>query len=274
MRIIGGQFRRRKLVTPPDATVTRPMPDMVREALFNLLRGHCEGIDAFDAFSGTGAVGLEAVSRGARRCVCIERDRDIAEILRTNVEQLGVSDRVEVVVGDALGAGALARCPRPIHLAFFDPPYPLVRDEAGWRRVKAQFQRIVELLDDTGYAVLRTPWPFLHETPKADAAPQRAERRKKGRPTRKKKWNHLTSDLPEEEWFEGEALEELLEDPEKDFDEPEEPAPASDAPPPTPGDLHVPGALGPETHTYGQMALHLYMRERAPSDAATEPPKE
>src|SRR6185436_5598593 len=105
---------------------------------FALLRGHCEGASVFDAFSGTGAIGLEAVSRGASRCVLVEKDRDAAAMLKANIESLGAADRCELVIGDALGAGAMARCPRPVHLAFFDPPYPLIRDPIGWKRVRAQ----------------------------------------------------------------------------------------------------------------------------------------
>lgn len=159
MRIIGGEFRRRLLHGPPDGAQTRPLPDMVRESLFNLLRGHFEDQPVYDAFAGTGAFGLEAASRGAARVVLVERDRRMACVLQQNIDELRVSDRCEVFVGDALGAGALARCPAPVHVAFFDPPYDLERDPAGWSRIRHQVARVVERLDDDGYAVLRTPWP-------------------------------------------------------------------------------------------------------------------
>ncbi|HLP82920.1 MAG TPA: RsmD family RNA methyltransferase, partial [Phycisphaerales bacterium] len=163
MRIIAGAFRRRVLKTPPDGSVTRPIPDRVKESLFQLLRGHYEGATVFDAFAGTGAIGLEAVSRGAVKCVLVEKDRRIAEILRSNVEMLQCEDRCEVLVADALGPAAIARAPRPLHLAFLDPPYPLVRDRSGYERVKAQMEKLVTLLDDTGFIVLRTPWPLRFE---------------------------------------------------------------------------------------------------------------
>jgi 16S rRNA G966 N2-methylase RsmD len=163
MRIIGGEFRRRLLLSPDAKSPARPMPDLVKESLFNLLRGHVEGHAVLDAFAGSGAVGLEAVSRGASRCVLIERDRGTMEVLRKNIEALGVGDRAEAVLADALGAAALARCPRPVHLIFFDPPYAMVRDAGQWPRVTGQFCRLLGLLDADGYAVLRTPWPFLHE---------------------------------------------------------------------------------------------------------------
>lgn len=151
------------LKTPPDGSVTRPIPDRVKESLFQLLRGHYEGATVFDAFAGTGAIGLEAVSRGAVKCVLVEKDRRIAEILRSNVEMLQCEDRCEVLIADALGPAAIARAPRPLHLAFLDPPYPLVRDRSGFERVKAQMEKLVALLDDTGFIVLRTPWPLRFE---------------------------------------------------------------------------------------------------------------
>jgi 16S rRNA (guanine(966)-N(2))-methyltransferase RsmD len=161
MRIIAGEFRRRTLRTPPDATVTRPIPDRVKESMFALLRGHCEGARVIDLFAGTGAIGLEAISRGAAKCLFVERDRDIARLLQGNIDALGVADRCEVLNADALGAGALARAPRPLTLAFLDPPYPLVRDRLGFQRVLAQVAALVDVLSDDGFVILRTPHPFV-----------------------------------------------------------------------------------------------------------------
>lgn len=160
MRIIAGEFRSRRIESPPDDSTTRPIPDRVRESVFSLLRGHFEGARVFDAFAGTGVIGLEAVSRGAVECVFVEKDRRVATVLRRNVASLGAEGRCEVFEGDALGAGALSRCPRPVDVAFFDPPYPLARDPLGWRRLRGQAERVVELLSDDGFLVLRTPWPF------------------------------------------------------------------------------------------------------------------
>lgn len=160
MRIIGGDLRRKKLFSPSEKSPTRPIPDLAKEALFNLLRGHVEGQDCYDGFAGSGSIGLEALSRGARSCVFIERDRDVHKLLNRNVEHLGVEDRAEVVRADALGPGALSRCPKPVHLIFFDPPYPLMKDQTTYPRVMAQFGRLIQNLDPEGYAVIRTPWPF------------------------------------------------------------------------------------------------------------------
>ena len=162
MRIIGGQYKRRRLLPLPKGVVARPIPDQVREAVFNLLRGHFEHETVLDLFSGTGAFALEAVSRGAARAVCVEKDPRMARTLEQNAEALGCADRVEVASADALGAAALSRCPRGVHIVFADPPYAMVRDPDQWTRVRTQFERLLGLLDDTGYAILRTPWPFYH----------------------------------------------------------------------------------------------------------------
>jgi len=161
MRIIAGEFRSRRIESPPEGSTTRPIPDRVRESVFGLLRGHFEdGARVFDAFAGTGVIGLEAISRGAAWCVFVEKDRRVGKVLRRNIASLGVEDRCEVFEGDALGAGALARCPRPVDVAFFDPPYALARDALGWRRLRAQLEQMVERLADDGFLVLRTPWPL------------------------------------------------------------------------------------------------------------------
>ncbi len=162
MRIIGGEFKRKRLYGPSEKMPTRPIPDLVKEALFNLLRGHVEGQECYDGFAGSGAIGLEAISRGAKRCVFIERDKNVMQVLQKNIDHVGAGERAEPVKADALGAAALARCPRPVHLIFFDPPYKLVEDPETYPRVIKQFGRLIQNLDDEGYAVLRTPWPFKH----------------------------------------------------------------------------------------------------------------
>lgn len=160
MRIIAGEFKSRKIHSPPDDAPTRPIPDRVKESLFGLLRGHFEDAAVMDVFAGTGSIGLEALSRGAREVVFVERDRDVAALLKDNIEMFGVKDRTRVVVGDALGPAALTACPRPAHLIFFDPPYDLLRTEIGRKRAFTQFARLVGMLDDSGFAMLRTEWPF------------------------------------------------------------------------------------------------------------------
>ncbi len=254
MRIIAGEFRSRLLETPKDAETTRPMPDRVRVSIFGLLRGHCEGATVFDGFAGTGSMGLEAVSRGASRCVLVENDREVASLLRRNVEALGVVDRAEVVVGDALGAGALARAPRPLTLAFLDPPYPLIRSELGYRRVMARVSELVEILSPDGFVLLRTPWPMRvvasAEPPSTDPRPGRRGKGPRGR------WNG--GERPGRRQR-GER--------EADGHDSGETEPvdvtAGDKPPARDVDLSIPNGVGPETHVYHSMAIHLYGRRRA-----------
>ena len=119
MRIIAGRWRGRKLVAPPGAA-TRPTSDRVREALFSMLAsriGDFEGLKVADLFAGSGALGLEALSRGAAHCTFVETDRAAIEAIRSNIAALGAS-------GEVLTRSAEhAALPTPVHLAFLDPPY-------------------------------------------------------------------------------------------------------------------------------------------------------
>ena len=108
MRIHSGTLKGRRVISPPDESTTRPIPDRVKSSVFQILRGHFEGEAVFDGFAGTGAIGLEAASLGASRVVMVERDKRVAMVCEKNVETLGIGDRCEVVRGDALGPIALA----------------------------------------------------------------------------------------------------------------------------------------------------------------------
>lgn len=174
IRIISGEFKNRRIETPEGTDRARPLPEKVRGAILNMLRGHLEGFTIIDAFAGTGSFGLEAVSRGASRVIFIEKDRDMLRLLRGNIAALGVGDRCEVFEGDVLGTGALARCPRPSHVVFFDPPYPMMEDPAQRARAEGQFARFVELLDLEGFGIIRTPWPFIEHI---EVGPERTDRR-------------------------------------------------------------------------------------------------
>jgi 16S rRNA (guanine966-N2)-methyltransferase len=100
LRIIGGSLRRRKLQYSGDIR-TRPMKDRVREAVFNLLGPQVAGSHAIDLFAGTGALGLEAISRGAAKATFIERHLPTANLIKKNAATLGVAERINVVFGDA-----------------------------------------------------------------------------------------------------------------------------------------------------------------------------
>ena len=129
MRIIGGRWRSRRLKV---ASGTRPSLDAHREALFNVVGPMVQGATCLDLFAGSGAMGLEALSRGARHVTFVERSRRAAGVLRSNVGSLdtdGSSSRV--VVADAVrfvgGGGA-----REYTMAFVDPPYELCNAPRWW----------------------------------------------------------------------------------------------------------------------------------------------
>jgi 16S rRNA (guanine(966)-N(2))-methyltransferase RsmD len=126
MRIIGGEFRSRLIRSLPGLDV-RPTPDRLREALFNILAPRIAGATFIDAYAGTGAVGLEALSRGASRTVFLENDRAACEVIRANLKSLGIENRAEVRMGRV--TGSLEKVGGDI--VFLDPPYPLDREYAA-----------------------------------------------------------------------------------------------------------------------------------------------
>ena len=119
VRIIAGKWRSR-IVRFPASAQLRPTPDRVRETLFNWLGQDLDGLACLDLFAGSGALGFEALSRGAARVVMVERDREVAAGLRESARQLEASG-VEVVQADAIAW--LAREGERFDVAFVDPPY-------------------------------------------------------------------------------------------------------------------------------------------------------
>lgn len=120
VRIIGGAWRRR-LLRFPAADGLRPSPDRVRETVFNWLGQDLDGLSCLDLFAGSGAFGLEAASRGARRVVLVEQAPAVVVALRANAALLGAGSRVEVQAGDALQFAAA--CAERFDVVFLDPPY-------------------------------------------------------------------------------------------------------------------------------------------------------
>ncbi|MBU6207759.1 MAG: 16S rRNA (guanine(966)-N(2))-methyltransferase RsmD [Alphaproteobacteria bacterium] len=123
MRIIAGQWRGRTIKAPP-GDATRPTADRTREALFSMLisrLGSFEGLRVGDFFAGSGALGLEALSRGAAHCLFVEQDKAALDIIRANIVMLGVTREV----GDVRACSVLALPPTttPLDLMCMDPPY-------------------------------------------------------------------------------------------------------------------------------------------------------
>ncbi len=125
MRVIAGKLRRRTLEAPAGLG-TRPTSDRLRETLFNVLAPRIEGARFLDLYAGSGAVGIEAVSRGAASVVLVERAEPALRVLRTNLEKLGLRGDVRV---EAASVGAFLRRVRPeksarcFDVVFLDPPY-------------------------------------------------------------------------------------------------------------------------------------------------------
>jgi 16S rRNA (guanine966-N2)-methyltransferase len=128
MRIVAGTARGRPLIAPA-GQATRPTSDKIRGAVFNVLGQFFDGGDVLDLYAGTGALALEALSRGCHRAVCVESDRRAVEAIRRNAEACGFTARVDVRVERV--EVALKRLPRAAFaLAFLDPPYAVGPAEA------------------------------------------------------------------------------------------------------------------------------------------------
>ena len=126
MRIVGGKFKGHS-IAPPHGSATRPTSDRVRESVFNILAHGIEGLEiegarVLDLFAGTGAMGLEAISRGARFCQFVDDSAEARGLIRKNADALGVIGLAKIWRRDATNLGPCA--PQPgFDLVFTDPPY-------------------------------------------------------------------------------------------------------------------------------------------------------
>jgi 16S rRNA (guanine966-N2)-methyltransferase len=123
MRVIAGEFRSRTLASLPGMD-TRPTSDRLRETLFNILAPIIEDTIFVDAYAGTGAVGIEALSRGARHAMFIEKDKAAVEVIRQNLASLKLGPRSQVI----RGAAALHLGNLDADIVFLDPPYAKDRE--------------------------------------------------------------------------------------------------------------------------------------------------
>ena len=131
MRVIAGEFRSRRLASAPGLD-TRPTPDRLRESLFNILAPRISGAVFIDLYAGTGAVGIEALSRGASRAIFVERAHAALEALRENVRTLGLNARAEIRPGKV--TAMIDRIvnpnadPNAAAIVFLDPPYEMQQE--------------------------------------------------------------------------------------------------------------------------------------------------
>lgn len=140
MRVIAGTLRSRTLQAPA-GLATRPTSDRLRETLFNVLAARMEGASFLDLYAGSGAVGIEALSRGAARVVCVERAPAALKVLRANLERLGIGGEVRV---EAMAVQAYLRKAQSavagFGVVFLDPPY----------EAEAEYEATLALLGKVG----------------------------------------------------------------------------------------------------------------------------
>ena len=174
VRIIGGSLRGRKLAFP-DAPGLRPTPDRVRETLFNWLAPHISGMRVLDLFAGSGALGIEAVSRGATSAVLVESNVAAEKQLRESVVRMALGD-VRIERGDALAylKRAMAGGEGPFDLVFLDPPF-----DSGLQEPALKLVFRLGALAPGGFCYLETPAPGTTSALARglDPAPQRDGRR-------------------------------------------------------------------------------------------------
>jgi 16S rRNA (guanine(966)-N(2))-methyltransferase RsmD len=123
MRIIGGKAKGRKLIAVKTRGI-RPTRDNVKESIFSMIQGHVEGGVVLDLFAGTGNLGLEALSQGAKKAIFVEKDRNPLRALMRNVDLCGFRDQAEIISQDAeVALKVLRRRAKKVDLIFIDPPY-------------------------------------------------------------------------------------------------------------------------------------------------------
>jgi 16S rRNA (guanine966-N2)-methyltransferase len=123
MRIISGTSKGRKLVTPKSQFL-RPTSDRVKESIFNILREEMEGKVVLDLFAGTGNLGIEALSRGAKKAIFVEKGRQALRLIQRNLNQFGLEERSKIIPKDAIRAiGILKQRGESFDLILMDPPY-------------------------------------------------------------------------------------------------------------------------------------------------------
>ncbi|MDR3700106.1 MAG: 16S rRNA (guanine(966)-N(2))-methyltransferase RsmD [Candidatus Sulfopaludibacter sp.] len=159
MRVIAGEFRSRKLKSIP-GVATRPTPDRLRETLFDILQTRMAGAVFVDAYAGTGAVGIEALSRGAPHAFFLERNRAALEAIRENLAELGLESRATVLAGPVILT--LERCQG--NLVFLDPPYDLEREYGAALELLAQAPPSLAIVQHSTRFALAEEYGVLRRT--------------------------------------------------------------------------------------------------------------
>ena len=158
MRIIAGQRRGMKLLSP-QSSGTRPITDRVKEALFNVIQNYdsLDGKYVADLFCGTGSLGLEALSRGAKLVFFVDRNPNVIVSLKKNIEKAGYTERSIVMKADALRFGASRTdLNRKCDIIFVDPPYVCTQNIRQESSLGKLLTRLSELIQRNGIVVVRT----------------------------------------------------------------------------------------------------------------------
>lgn len=149
MRITGGKLLRRRFLIPElvDENVVRPTPDRVREAVFSMIKDELLDAHVLDLFAGSGAHGFESISRGAKKILFVEKNSQIASVIRQNVKDLNLSECCEIFLGDALDY--VKKDPKILFdVIFVDPPYSVVLDSSF-------FSLLSKYLTEEGVVIFR-----------------------------------------------------------------------------------------------------------------------
>ncbi|MDK1030528.1 MAG: 16S rRNA (guanine(966)-N(2))-methyltransferase RsmD [Planctomycetia bacterium] len=154
MRIIAGDNKRMRLLAVPGSS-TRPITDRVKESLFNILGVRVVDATVLDLFCGSGSMGLESLSRGARWVAFLDSSGKAIEVLRRNIERLGVGDRCKVFKRDAFRLDDWAASDEGYGLVFVDPPYALSRGREGSRNMQRLLHRMLSVLAPHALIVIR-----------------------------------------------------------------------------------------------------------------------
>lgn len=150
IRIIGGKYKGKRLKKVP-GDVVRPMPDKLKESLFNIIQDDVRGSVFLDGFAGTGSVGIEALSRGAERAVFIEEYYPAVKVIKMNVEKCDVKDQVRIMHKEFNRAVIqLSRQKAKFDLIFLDPPYKLLEERNPLKVINKR-----EILAEGGKIILR-----------------------------------------------------------------------------------------------------------------------
>jgi 16S rRNA (guanine966-N2)-methyltransferase len=161
VRIVAGKFRRRRLLSSPGDT-TRPITDRVKETLFERLTADLIDRRVADVFAGTGTLGLEALSRGAKSVVFIERDRIAFDLLQQNVATLGAADQTLCWRTDAFRTSYRPKGVSefiPFEVVFFDPPYRMIANLKEGSLLYSSLERLArpDVTAPGALLILRTP---------------------------------------------------------------------------------------------------------------------